>query len=235
KKSCSAKTVMVANPSKNLKFSEFECAWIRSVLDEKQLLFLSAQDALPVTVLETVGEAETLHISTHAHFDLNRPLSSFLVLSNGLRLTLKELLPVLNKGAPDLVVLSACETGRTRVTSTPDEFLGFPSAFLHMGTRNVLSTLWPVDDAASSFLIGFFYLALIKERKSPAAALQSAQQKIRRLSYREYLTLLRDLKHKPPPLGPIAASRRTELRTKEPSEDPPFADPWFWAAFTLSG
>jgi len=136
--------------------------------------------------------------------------------------------------AGELAGLSACETGMARVTVTPDEFLGFPAAFLHAGTDSVLATLWPVDDAASAVLVGRFYLELCTRRKPPARALRDAQNWMREVSVRELMGLLRELKDEPAPAGPLAARLRTLLRGADPA-DCPFAEPCFWAAFTVSG
>lgn len=170
-KASHGKVLMIANPAGDLKFSELECAWVQRILEDKPVQVLHRQQAAPAAVLDALQGTSTLHVASHAVFDLNRPLHSFLMLSAGSKLSLKELLPTLKTGTLDLVVLSACETGRARVTSTPDEFLGFPAAFLHTGTNSVLATLWPIDDEASALLVGFFYRELIEHGKSPAAAL----------------------------------------------------------------
>ncbi|NTV05444.1 MAG: CHAT domain-containing protein [Chlorobiaceae bacterium] len=230
----SGNALLVSNPGGDLEFSELECFWVEQALSGRIVKVLHGIKAFPEAVLEAVRDAETVHFSTHAVFDLNRPLHSALLLAGGEKLTLECLLPVLALKAPRLVSLSACETGMARVSSTPDEFLGFPAAFLHAGSRTVLATLWPVDDAATAVLSGRFYRELAEKRLTPAGALREAQNWMRRVTVRELMELLRKLKSEPAPAGPLAARIRTTLRLLDP-DSCPFAEPYFWAAFTISG
>ena len=73
----------------------------------------------------------------------------------------------------DLVVLSACETGRGRLDEA-EGVRGLARAFLSAGSRSVLCTLWDVDDRATSTLMAGVYEG-IEMGQSPADALRSAQ------------------------------------------------------------
>jgi CHAT domain-containing protein len=225
--------VQVVNPTRDLPFSELECAWVRRHLDQN-VRGLHGEEATAAAVLRTLGDCDVLHCSSHAMFDLNRPLQSFMCMAAGEHLSIEQLLPVVRQRPPRLVALSACETAMARTTVTPDEFLGFPAALLHAGTATVLATLWPVDDGASALLVGRFFQEWRGEKVSPALALRRAQNWLRRVSVRELLELLRGLKDEPAPVGPLAARCRTLLRG-QPPEYCPCAEPWFWAAFTISG
>ena len=229
-----AKVLLVVDPLGDLPFAGIECAWIRQALGDVPVNVLHGVEATSEVVLAAISEVDFLHLATHARFDLNRPLQSCVVLASGERLAIEALLPVLRARSPGLLVLSACETAVTRVASTPDESLGFPAAFLHAGTRSVLATLWPVDDAASAFLIGRFYRELASGTKTPARALRDAQRWLRAATAAELMALLREIREQPPPVGPLAAATRSDFR-KYPPDSCPFADPWYWAAFTLSG
>jgi CHAT domain-containing protein len=228
------KVLLLVDPLGNLPFAEIESAWVRQALGSAPAQVLQGADATMDAALSAIPQAGILHLATHARFDLNRPLQSSIVLANGELLTIESLLPALKENCPALVALSACETAVTRVASTPDESLGFPAAFLHAGSRSVLATLWPVDDAASAFLVGRFYREMRSGPKSPAQALRSAQNWLRTATVGELMVLLREAREMPSPAGPLAAGKRSEFR-KDPPDKRPYAEPWYWAAFTLSG
>jgi CHAT domain-containing protein len=163
------------------------------------------------------------------------PFQSGLVLANGEQLKLEELLPLLKNSSVREVILSACETGLAQAHRRPDEFLGFPTAFLEHGARTVIATQWPVDDWAAAALIGRFYA---EWRKSPAQsaaqAMRSAQQWLRSVTAPELMEMLALLKEQPGAAGAQAASMRTSLRTLDKTVQP-YAHPYYWAAFTVSG
>jgi CHAT domain-containing protein len=56
----------------------------------------------------------------------------------------------------ELVVLSACETGLGKVAAG-EGILGFSRAFLFAGARNLLLSLWKVNDASTTELMTRFY------------------------------------------------------------------------------
>jgi CHAT domain-containing protein/Flp pilus assembly protein TadD len=74
----------------------------------------------------------------------------------------------------DLVVLSACRTALGQ-EMRGEGVLGLTRAFLHAGARRVLVTLWDTQDETTSGLMKVFYLRLLQDHLSPAAALRAAQ------------------------------------------------------------
>ncbi len=72
-----------------------------------------------------------------------------------------------------LVILSACETGLSRV-ETGDEQFGLVRAFLAAGAQSTISTLWPIEDESASLLFTHFYQNL--KEHSVAEALARAQR-----------------------------------------------------------
>jgi CHAT domain-containing protein len=226
--------VLVIDPVDDLAYTRLEGAWVLQQTDTAQTEVFQGPAATKAAVLSAWGRARRIHLATHAVFDLERPLDSHLVMAGFEKLTINELLPHLGRYVPEVVVLSACETAMARVATSPDEFLGFPAAFLHAGARTVIATLWPVADPASALLMGRFY----SERRSPdtssAEALRRAQMWLRTVKARDLIKLLGELRDQPEPVGGLVWRWRTRLRAADP-ESRPFAEPYFWAAFTVAG
>ena len=74
----------------------------------------------------------------------------------------------------DLIVLSACNSGLGEEVDG-EGTVGLSYAFLHAGAKQVISTLWNIDDRASSELMAQFYRALLTDHLTPSAALRRAQ------------------------------------------------------------
>ena len=92
-------------------------------------------------------------------------------------------LEVLRMDLPcDLVVLSACETGRGKVVRG-EGILGLTRAFMFAGAPRVICSLWKVDDEATRALMTRFYARWNPKdgsnRLGAAAALEAAQEFVR--------------------------------------------------------
>jgi CHAT domain-containing protein/tetratricopeptide (TPR) repeat protein len=227
--------LFISNPTGNLANSALELAWVQQAEAAETFVALVGDQARKTEVLNELTRAKAVHFSTHAVFQVTDPFQSGLVLANGEQLKLEELLPLLKNSSVREVILSACETGLAQAHRRPDEFLGFPTAFLEHGARTVIATQWPVDDWAAAALIGRFYA---EWRKSPAQsaaqAMRSAQQWLRSVKAPELMEMLALLKEQPGAAGAQAASMRTSLRTLDKTAQP-YAHPYYWAAFTVSG
>jgi CHAT domain-containing protein len=119
-----------------------------------------------------------IHFATHGTFDAEKPLSSGLLLSgdkeNDGTLTVGELYDL--RLPADLVTLSACETALGKVANG-DDVVGFTRGFLYAGTSSIVSSLWKVDDQATSILMQQFYKSLKENDKR--SALRTAQLKVK--------------------------------------------------------
>jgi len=142
------------------------------------------------TNLLRVTQPKILHIATHGFF-INAPnipnpmLKSGIVLSGinhsarhkkgyGSVTALK--LSGLNLRGTDLVVLSACETGVVDSNST-DSISGLGKAFIQAGAKDVVMSLWSVDDNATKELMIDFYRG-IKKHSNYSRALREAKVKM---------------------------------------------------------
>ncbi len=119
-----------------------------------------------------------IHLACHAFSDDNDPLRSALLLApeaddreDGY-LQVSEIYDLRTEA--DLVVLSACRTGRGRLVLNEGN-LGLPRVFFYMGARSVLSTLWPVNDRSGAAFMKHFYDAYFRG-EGKAAALRSAKR-----------------------------------------------------------
>src|SRR5262249_9197549 len=74
----------------------------------------------------------------------------------------------------ELAVLSACETGLGEAASGEGGY-GLQRASHLGGCRNVLASLWKVDDDATAALMAVFYHELWAEGRAPREALRRAQ------------------------------------------------------------
>jgi CHAT domain-containing protein/tetratricopeptide (TPR) repeat protein len=126
-----------------------------------------------------------IHLACHAFSDDRYPLRSALVFSadpddveDGF-LQVSEMYNM--RTSADLVVLSACQTGRGKIV--PNEgILGLPRIFFYMGARSVISTLWPVHDKAGAAFMDYFYDAYF-HGAGKAEALQIAKRKMAATKY----------------------------------------------------
>ncbi|HBE33178.1 MAG TPA: hypothetical protein DD990_18150, partial [Cyanobacteria bacterium UBA11368] len=115
------------------------------------------------------------------------------------------------------------------------------SAFLSRGVTNVVSTWWTVE-AISRVLLTIEFYRQIEVGVAPAAALKQAQQWLRSLTYSELAQWYQDLATQLADNAPsISEYLRTEANllqedtAKISSSQLPFAHPYHWAAFTISG
>jgi CHAT domain-containing protein len=126
----------------------------------------------------------------------------------------------------DLVTLSACETGLGK-TASGEGVLGLQRAFQIAGARNVVASLWRVDDQGTAALMRLFYRKLWVEKKKPATALREAE-----------LAILRDpsqVESQANTRGPRYDAAVKLKATSQKSGSRPTASPRLWAAFILSG
>ncbi|MEK6406802.1 MAG: CHAT domain-containing tetratricopeptide repeat protein [Acidobacteriota bacterium] len=138
----------------------------------------STEDALK---RESLRDYKRLHFATHSLIDEVSPSRSAVVLTldddpqeDGV-LEVSEISEL--DIDCDLVVLSACQTGRGKLFSG-EGIVGLSRAFLRAGARSVVVSLWNVSDIATSRLMKDFYQQLVGDVGNAAALREAKLQMI---------------------------------------------------------
>ena len=212
--------------------SREEVSRLKSLLPGSQVLLGQVASEKTIADLAAQGqlrEFRILHFATHALVDDRAPERSAVVLS---RVDLPDPVETALRGQrvydgmlraveitrewqldADLVTLSGCQTGLGK--EAPGEgYLGLVHAFLQVGARSLLVSLWQVDDRAAALLMGRFYENLTRsvpdERSGRGSAPMSKSEALR-----EAKLWLRNL--------------------EEPKGTRPYEHPVYWSAFVLIG
>jgi CHAT domain-containing protein len=181
----------VANPDRTLRFVDNEVKTISSQFDRTKILWY--EQATKSAVVTYASKYDVLHFSCHGFFNPVEPMSSGLLLADEdqavikvdevktRKLTLAEIFKQISLPITSMVVLSACETGMTKLDIS-DEYVGLTSGFLYAGSPTVIGSLWEVDDLSTALLMGKFYENLRAGSMSKASALKEAQRWLRNLT-----------------------------------------------------
>jgi CHAT domain-containing protein len=247
-------SLIIRNPSGKLEFlhfAELEADFLVSLFSKAQML--SSDSANKSNLIAGISQQipNCLHFACHAGFNPDNPLYSSLALAGEEKdyLSFSEIISLSLQGC-SLVTLSACESGIVFVESVSDEYIGLPSAFLFAGSPSVVSSLWTVNDLSTSFLMIKLYEILFDENQqvSVPVALKQAQNWLQNLTVKEaeknlesqtfqqaLIQLQQTLSKKELfELEDAIAVRQTKWKTMA-TEDKPFNNPFYWAAFIASG
>ncbi|MEM9775671.1 MAG: CHAT domain-containing protein [Chloroflexota bacterium] len=222
---------VISNPENDLAGAELENSFVTDAFEGKELNLIRGNHATPASVISAFEASDILHVAAHAVFNFSDPWQSHVRLANQTKLTVLECMNI--SRMPNLVSLGACETGLVKVSAVEDEFLGMSTLFLRAGAHSVLATLWPIADRVSPFLIGRFYEEYTSG-KSPARALRDAQNWTRNLTAKQLLSILAPYRKGDGPESEIATTLTGEFRSIDRNSKP-FAEPHYWAAFTVFG
>jgi CHAT domain-containing protein len=164
-----------------LPFSRMEAAAIAKAAGPGRAQQELGFDASRAHVLgDALAGHAVVHFATHGVLDSAQPARSGLVLSLFDRegrpqegaLGLRDVYGL--RFSADLVVLSGCETALGR-DLRGEGLVGLATGFLYAGVRQVVASLWRVDDLATSELMARFYRGLLQEGLPAPAALRAAQ------------------------------------------------------------
>ncbi|ACC84955.1 Tetratricopeptide TPR_2 repeat protein (plasmid) [Nostoc punctiforme PCC 73102] len=153
-----------------------EAEAIAPILNTKAL---TGNEATETAIKAKLSQARIIHLATHGLFDGFQGLQSAIALApssqdDGL-LTAEEILSL--KLNADLVVLSACNTGRGRITG--DGVIGLSRSLFIAGTPSVIVSLWSVPDSPTTELMTEFYTNFNQNKLDKAQALRQAMLKIK--------------------------------------------------------
>jgi CHAT domain-containing protein len=154
-------------PPPRLPASADEAREVAALYGAEPLLGEAATEA---AVRTRITEASVVHLATHGYFNPRLPMSSGVLLSppagpveaastsNDGALQAREFGPSLPLRA-NLVVLSACETGRGAKVKG-EGLVGLTRALQGAGARSVVATLWKVPDNSTAWLMLAFHREL---------------------------------------------------------------------------
>jgi CHAT domain-containing protein/Tfp pilus assembly protein PilF len=166
-------------PLPSLPRAEQEAIAIAQLLQTQPLI---GDEATETTIVQRMAEASVIHLATHGLLEYGNPQASgvrdlpgAIVLAHSNQddglLTSSEILNL--KLHANLVVLSACDTGRGDITG--DGVIGLSRALIGAGASSVMVSLWKVADESTERLMVEFYRQL--QHTDKAQALRQAMLK----------------------------------------------------------
>ncbi|BAQ62332.1 hypothetical protein GM3708_2738 [Geminocystis sp. NIES-3708] len=161
-----------------------------------------------------------IHLATHANFNQGNPNNSYIQFWDQ-KLTLDKMASFPWQTAPDLLVLSACNTA----FGDRNAELGFTGVALQSGVKSALGSLWSVSDLGTFALITEFYEQLINQSAqnlTKTQALRKAQNLL--LQEKIYFQDNRLIT----PHGNIELPETLGLKGKIT-----LSHPFYWGGFTL--
>ncbi len=148
----------------SLEYSEKE---INTISDNLNGLSLTGNSVTKDSFFKNAADARIIHLATHADIS-KKPVIHFSKDS----LNLHELYTYKNNA--DLVVLSACETNLGELKKG-EGILNLARGFFYSGSKSVVSSLWKVNDVATTSLMSDFY-ANLKNHQSKSEAINNAKR-----------------------------------------------------------
>ncbi|MEG4231779.1 CHAT domain-containing protein [Microcoleus sp. Pol11C3] len=152
--------------------AELEAEVVAQVLKTQAII---GSQATKQAIVQQMLNSKIIHLATHGLLDDigKKGLPGAIALApfnndDGL-LTAYEILNL--KFNADLVVLSACNTGRGRITG--DGVVGLSRSFISAGTSSIIVSLWSIPDDTTAVLMPEFYRQL-QQNSNKAEALRQA-------------------------------------------------------------
>jgi CHAT domain-containing protein len=152
--------------------AELEAEAVAQILKSQAII---GSQATKQAIVQQMLNSKIIHLATHGLLDDigKKGLPGAIALApfnndDGL-LTAYEILNL--KFNADLVVLSACNTGKGRITG--DGVVGLSRSFISAGTSSIIVSLWSIPDDTTAVLMPEFYRQL-QQNSNKAEALRQA-------------------------------------------------------------
>lgn len=175
-----------------------EVASIKEIAQKAHIpTFVFIEEKASEENLKALNAPSILHLATHGFFidtqeKIKNPLLRSGLLLAGAENTLKnenlegengiltaQEVMNLNLQGTDLVVLSACETGLGEIKNG-EGVLGLQRALQEAGAKNVLMSLWKVDDRVTQEMMTIFYKNMLIKKQNKHLAFKNAQKAIKK-------------------------------------------------------
>lgn len=99
----------------------------------------------------------SVHLATHVKSLGSKYDEIYMLMGNKKTITMKDLYESPNDFSLNTIVLSACDTSDLIPDNKQKSYFGVSSTFHYKGTKNVISSLWSIDDRATSVFMEILY------------------------------------------------------------------------------
>jgi len=158
------KSLILADPEKNLESARKEGMEIRDFLNQREALIsavLRTEDITTALVGSNLKNFDMVHFAGHAEYNRENPAESGWRLSDGV-LKAGKFINMSQSGImPALVFSNACQSARTEEwtikTHFHDEIFGLANALILSGVKHYIGTFWEIlDEPGKTFALEFY-------------------------------------------------------------------------------